>query len=132
MPSELPPAARQYRAAMWLMVLVAGAALVPAIQGARGIVPHGLGLASGGLSVGALVLAAVLGLKGQRIAAAARAREAERIALVIVAGMLKDKSDAELEPIARQEGSAGHAARLILDRRRGDRMRAVRGSPPAR
>lgn len=130
MPAPAPSESRQYRAAMWLMVLVAGAALVPAIAGVRGIVPRGLGFASGALSAVALLLAAVLGLKGQRIAAAARDREAERIALVIVAGMLKDKPDAELEPISRQDGPAGEAARLILDRRREDQARAARRPPP--
>lgn len=127
----VPAESRQYRAAMWLMVLVAGMALVPAIQGARGIVPHSLGFASGALSAAALFLAAVLGLKGQRIAAAARGREAERTALVIVAGMLKDKPDDELEPISRQDGPVGQAARMILDRRRDDQARAARRPPPA-
>lgn len=127
----VPAESRQYRAAMWLMVLVAGMALVPAIQGARGIVQRGLGFASGGLSAGALFLAAVLGLKGQRIAAATRDREAERISLVIVAGMLKDKTDDELEPMSRQDGPGGRAARMILDRRRDDQARAARRAPRA-
>ncbi|HET7024707.1 MAG TPA: hypothetical protein VFI39_05840 [Gemmatimonadales bacterium] len=114
------------------MALLAVVALVPAIAGARGVVPPGLGVASGALSVAALLLAGALGLKGLRLAASARDKEAERIALVIVAGMLRDKSSEELEPLTRQEGPAGDAARMILARRREDQERAALRQPPAR
>lgn len=132
MPAAPPSESRQYRAAMWLMALLAVVALVPAIAGARGVVPPGLGVASGALSVAALLLAGALGLKGLRLAASARDKEAERIALVIVAGMLRDKSSEELEPLTRQEGPAGDAARMILARRREDQERAALRQPPAR
>ncbi|MGH7532076.1 MAG: hypothetical protein ACREL4_02185 [Gemmatimonadales bacterium] len=129
MPAPPPSASRQYRAAMWLMVLLAAAALVPAIQGARGSIPRGLGAAAGGLSIAGLILAAILGLKGQRLAAAAREREAARIALVILAGMLKGMSDEKLEPLARQDDAAGQAARMILARRRQDQELPARRPP---
>ncbi|MGH7590918.1 MAG: hypothetical protein ACREL2_05730 [Gemmatimonadales bacterium] len=129
MPAPPPPASRQYRAVMWLMVLLAVAALVPAVQGARGIIPRGLGAASGALSIAGLILAAIFGLKGQRLAAAARERETARIALVILAGMLKDTTDEKLELLARQDDSGGQAARMILARRRQDQGPIVRRPP---
>ncbi|HSC59407.1 MAG TPA: hypothetical protein VLC11_07575 [Gemmatimonadales bacterium] len=132
MPFELPPAARQYRAAMWLFALLAIAALVPAVQGIRGVVPRYLGFASGGLSVAGFFLSASFGLRGRRLVIEAREREAARLALIMLAGVLKDRNDDELEALARQDGSAAEAARSVLDRRREDRERAARrATPPA-
>ena len=132
MPSELPAAAKQYRAAMWLFALLAIAAVVPVVQGIRGVIPRTLGLASGGLSVAGFFLAASFGLRGRRLVIEAREREAARLALVMLAGVLKDRSDDELEALSRQDGSAAEAARSVLDRRREDRERAARrAAPPA-
>lgn len=132
MPRELPAAARQYRAAMWLFALLAIAAVVPVVQGLRGVIPRVLGLASGGLSVAGFFLAATFGLKGRRLVIEARERDAARLALIMLAGVLKDRSDDELEALARQEGAAGAAARSVLDRRHEDRDRAARrAGPPA-
>lgn len=130
MPAPPPPAARQYRAAMWLFALLGVVALVPAVQGIRGVVPRGLGLLSGGLSVAGLFLSALFGLRGRRVVVEAREREASRLALVMLAGMLKDRPLEELEALSGQEGSAGEAARMLLDRRREDEGRARR-SPKA-
>ncbi|MGB7212010.1 MAG: hypothetical protein WBC97_05225 [Gemmatimonadales bacterium] len=116
MPASRPPSSRQYRAAMWLMVVLAALALVPTVAGARGVVPRAVGAASGALAFAALVLAGLLGLKGVRLAAAARDEAAEQAAMVILAAMLKDKTREELEPLARLKGAAGQAARMILDR----------------
>ncbi|HEV2291590.1 MAG TPA: hypothetical protein VGR60_07105 [Gemmatimonadales bacterium] len=132
MPFELPPAARQYRAAMWLFALLAIAAVVPVVQGIRGVIPRTLGLASGGISVASFFLAATFGLRGRRLLIEAREREAARLALVMLAGVLKDRGDDELEALARQQGTAAEAARSVLGRRREDRDRATRRqAPPA-
>jgi hypothetical protein len=111
---------------MWLFVLVAAGALVPAIEGARGRIPRSLGLLSGVAAVAGLFLAGAFGLKGHRIARDEREKAAARAALVMLAAALKDRADPELEALARQAGSAGEAARMVLARRREDRARASR------
>jgi hypothetical protein len=114
---------------MWLFVLVAAAALVPAILGARGRVPQALGLLSGAASVAGLFLAGAFGLKGHRITVEEREKVAARAALVMLAAALKDRAEAELEALARKPGSAGEAARMVLARRREDQARAGRSAP---
>ena len=128
MPASPPPAARQYRAAMWLFALLGLVALVPAIQGARGTLPRQVGVLAAVVSVAGLFLAAAFGLRGRRVVVEAREREASRLALVMLAGMLKDRPLEELDALSGQEGSAGEAARMLLDRRREDEGRARR--PP--
>ncbi|MFI5235693.1 MAG: hypothetical protein ACHQXA_08285 [Gemmatimonadales bacterium] len=124
MPAPISPQARQYRVAMWLLTVVAVAALVPAVQGIRGAIPQPIGLAAGGIAVAAFVLGGRFGLRGIRIAREQRERDAARTALVLMAGMLRRQSDAQLEAFATREGEIGEAARLLLERRRDDARRA--------
>ena len=110
--------ASQYRAFLWLFTLAAIALLWPTIQGARRVLPESVGFLSGITSVLCLFTGAYFGWKGAQIRIEERNKRADAVALVMVAALLKDKSDAELEAAATKGGPAGEAARLILERRR--------------
>lgn len=128
MPRELPDTARQYRVAMWAFVVVALVVAVPAVQGLRGLVPPMIGLVSAGSSTICLVLAGRFGWRVHRTIVETRERESEQLGLVMLAGVLRQRTDAELESLARAEGTTGRAARLVLQRRREDADSAARRS----
>ena len=110
--------AQQYRALLWLCTIAAIALLWPTIQGARGVLPHQVGLLSGITSALALFVGGYYGWKGAQIRIAERNKKADAIALITVAAFLKDKSEEELEKAAAKGGPVGEAARLVLERRR--------------
>ena len=110
--------ASQYRAFLWLFTLAAIVLLWPTIQGARGLLPESVGLMSGLTSMLCLFAGGYFGWKGAKIRIEERNKRADAVALVMVAALLKDKSDAELEAAATKGGPAGEAARLVLQRRR--------------
>jgi hypothetical protein len=115
---------------MWFFVVVAAAVAVPAFQGLRGTVAPTIGLASGVMSCVSLLLGARFGWRARQTLVEDRAREAARLALVMLAGVLRDRSDAELEALSAREGPTGEAARLVLERRREDARRPPRTAPP--
>lgn len=129
MPRELPAAAKQYRAAMWFFVLVALAVAVLAVQGIRGIIPAPIGFAAGAASSIAFFLAARFGWRVREAIVADRERVAAHLSLVMLAGVLKDRTDAELEALGQKEGATAEAARLVLQRRRDDAARRAPGAP---
>lgn len=129
MPRELPAAAKQYRAAMWFFVLVALGVAVPAVQGIRGVIPAPIGFASGAISSVAFFLAARFGWRVRAAIVEDRERVAAHLSLVLLAGILKGRTDAELETLARKEDATAEAARLVLQRRRDDAARRAPRSP---
>ena len=129
MPRELPAAAKQYRAAMWFFVLIALAVAVLAVQGIRRIIPAPIGFAAGAVSSIAFFLAARFGWRVREAIVAERERVAAHLSLVMLAGVLKDRTDAELEALGEKEGATAEAARMVLQRRRDD---AARRAPGAR
>jgi hypothetical protein len=74
------------------------------------------------LAVGAfffcLACAILLGYQSRRATLANRADNARTGMLVLMAGMLKDESEATLQRIAEKGGPAGEAASLLLEQRK--------------
>jgi hypothetical protein len=65
-----------------------------------------------------LVCLILLGYQSRKAALESRAGHAATSMLVMMASMLKEESDEVLERIAAQEGPAGDAASMILQKRK--------------
>jgi hypothetical protein len=116
--SEPSGAARHYRAAIRLLLLLAVALLVAAYAGARGRVPLPVGIACAVAFVGCLVLIGTLGLGLRRQLLLERDRATRVQIILIIAGQLAASTDEQLEGIASRGGPAGEAAELLIEGRR--------------
>lgn len=114
---QLTDNARRYRRLMWTVVLLSLPLLWLAIQGLRGLVPQGLGIASGMAFLAGVFVAAALGFKAHRQTLADRDISARRAMVVMLAATLGEQTDEALERIRTQGGISGEAAGLILQNR---------------
>jgi hypothetical protein len=115
---KLTDNARPYRRGMWFITIVAGLpAMLLAIRGAQGRVPVTLGLLGALVFVGAIVTAAVLGLKAHRQTLADREIVSRRTMIVMMTATLGKESDESLEKIHDGGGLTGEAAGMILKSR---------------
>lgn len=117
--SGIGSTARAYRTAMWIVLVAGVLALGVAIAGLRGIVPARSGaVALFGFSL-CLGLAAWFGLRSHRHTVAERELEESRTMLVLLAAQLGKQSNEALSRVSLSGGTAGEAAGMILEGRRG-------------
>jgi hypothetical protein len=113
----MPSQASQYRLLLWLFTVTGLFCFYPAIQGARGVLPAGMGLAAGVVGVVCLFTGAWFGWRGVVVRQEERRRKSEAVGLVMLAAAIKEKPTAELEALALQDGPVAEAAALVLARR---------------
>lgn len=117
-PGGLSRGAREYRQAMWFMVLIGTLGFGLGVGAMRGGVAASLGPLGFAVGVGALLLAAWFGLKVHAQALADREREAGSALTVLLAAQLRDRDEATLLGIVHKGGPAGRAAQLVLEGRK--------------
>ena len=115
---ELTGAARDYRLAMWFMLVLALACLAVAVAGLKGWIPGRFGLVAIPAFVCSLGFGGWLGLRAHRRAEADQDMRSQREMIVLLAAQLGKQDDEALERIAARGGPAGEAASLILQGRR--------------
>ncbi len=121
--AELSEGARNYRALMWGMILLAMVPLVVFVAALRDVVPRQMGGAALPLVFACLVAAVWLGWRGHRQALADRERVGRTTMIMTIAAQLGRQDDAALERLAAKGGPAAEAAAWILAGRAEKRAR---------
>ena len=111
---KLTDNARRYRRRMWLTTIAGLPALLLAIRGAQERVPLVLGILGALIFLGAIGMAAVLGLKMHRQSLADREMHSRRAMIVMMTATLGKETDESLETIRDRGGPSGEAADMIL------------------
>lgn len=111
---KLTDNARRYRRQMWITVLVALPGLIVAIRGAQDRLPSALGILGAVWFLGAIGVAATMGLKVHKQTLADRAMQSRRAMIVMMTATLGKETDESLEKIRDKGGLTGEAADLIL------------------
>ncbi len=122
--TPLSESARQYRAAMWFMIVIATASMIGIAAALKGKVPRDLGRVAGLSLVAATTFAIHLSLVGHRRALADRDAQTRNDLVLMLIAQLGRQDDAALERIAAKGGPAGEAATLILKGRSEKRARS--------
>lgn len=123
--------ARGYRIGMWLLLGVAAVNLLVAFRGIRGGLPPATGAIAAVSFLFCIIVAGWLGLKGARRAREDREMQSRRDMIVLLAVQLGKQDDETLERVAGKGGSAGEAARLILQGRKEKREQGTGGGARA-
>ncbi len=121
--AELSEGARNYRALMWGMILLAMVPLVLFVAAMRDVVPRQMGIAALPLVFACLLTAVWMGWRGHRQALADRERVGRTTMIMTIAAQLGRQDDAALERIAARSGPAAEAATWILAGRAEKRAR---------
>lgn len=121
--AELSAGARNYRALMWGMILLALVPLALFVAAVRDVVPRQMGLAALPLVFACLLTAVWMGWRGHQQALADRERVGRTTMIMTIAAQLGRQDDAALERIAAKSGPAAEAASWILAGRAEKRTR---------
>ena len=121
--AELSQGARNYRALMWGMILLAMLPLVLFVAAVRNVVPRQARIAALPLVFACLATAVWMGWRGHRQALADRERVGRTTMIMAIAAQLGRQDDAALERLAAKGGPAAEAAALLLAGRAEKRAR---------
>lgn len=110
--------ASSYRALLYLCSIAGLVCFYVAYKGSRGGLSKEMGVTLALLGLVCFLTGAWYGWRGAKIRIEERERKADALALVMLAAVLKDKSEEELQVAMTKGGPAGDAARLVLERRR--------------
>jgi len=103
---------------MWLILAASSLPLAVVVAGLRGQAPREMALAAIPLLFTSLSFAGWMGWRAHRQALADRERAGSQALMLVIAAQLKDQDESLLQRLAASSGSAGEAARWILQARR--------------
>ena len=110
--------ASSYRALLYLCSIAGLVCFFVAYKGSKGAISKEMGVTLAVLGLVCFLTGAWYGWRGAKIRIEEREKKADALALVMLAAVLKDKSEEELQVAMTKGGPAGDAARLVLERRR--------------
>ena len=110
--------ASKYRALLYLCSIAGLLCFFVAYKGSKGAISKEMGVTLAVLGLVCFITGAWYGWRGAKIRIEEREKKADALGLVMLAGVLKDKSEEELQLAIKKGGPAGDAARLVLERRR--------------
>jgi hypothetical protein len=110
--------ASSYRALLYLCSIAGLLCFFVAYKGSKGAISKEMGVTLAVLGLVCFLTGAWYGWRGAKIRIEEREKKADALALVMLAAVLKDKSEEELQVAMTKGGPAGDAARLVLERRR--------------
>ena len=110
--------ATSYRALLYLCSIAGLLCFYVAYKGSKGTLSKEMGVTLALLGLVCFLTGAWYGWRGAKMRIEEREKKADALALVMLAAVLKDKSEEELKSAVAKGGPAGDAARLVLERRR--------------
>ncbi|HEX7918188.1 MAG TPA: hypothetical protein VF454_02240 [Gemmatimonadales bacterium] len=110
--------AASYRALLYLCSIAGLLCFFVAYKGSKGALSKEMGVTLALLGLICFLTGAWYGWRGAKIRIEEREKKADALGLVMLAGVLKDKSEEELQLAMKKGGPAGEAARLVLERRK--------------
>ncbi len=110
--------ASSYRALLYLCSIAGLLCFFVAYKGSKGALSKEMGVTLALLGLVCFLTGAWYGWRGAKVRIEEREKKADALGLVMLAAVLKDKSEAELEVAVAKGGPAGEAAAMVLERRR--------------